>query len=178
MKMRNTIIKNGLYASLLLIGVHIIFWVVSDGEPSYEMGEIVGYASMIACMAFVFLGIREYRNVELRGTMTFGQALGMGVLIALVPSLAFGVYDIIYIIYLDPDFTNDYFNHYINEMRSTLTAEEFEEARRQMEAEKQFWSNPLLQFIVMFLTVFVIGFIVALISSAILQTKSEKTVVS
>ncbi|MEM8568532.1 MAG: DUF4199 domain-containing protein [Bacteroidota bacterium] len=176
--MKQLIIKNGLYATLVLVGVHIVAWVVSDGEPNYEMGEIIGYTSMIICMVFVFLGIREYRNVELHGTMTFNQALGMGVLIALVPSLAFGLYDIVYILYLNPDFTNDYFNHYLDKMRNTLTAEEFEKARQQMEAEKEFWSNPLLQFIVMFLTVFVIGFIVALISSAILQTKSKKPIVS
>ena len=170
--MKNLIIKNGLYASLVLVGIHLVVWVISDGEPNYETGEIIGYASMIVCMVFVFLGIREYRNVELNGNMTFSQALGMGVLVALVPALAFGAYDLLYILYLNPDFNETYFAHYLDEMKASMSLADFEIAKKDLEAQKEFWDNSFLQFTVMFLTVFVIGFIAALISSSILRTKT------
>lgn len=170
--MNKLIIKHGLYASLLLIGINLIVWVISDGEPNYSTGELIGYGSMIACMLFVFLGVREYRNVELNGEISFGKALGAGVLIALFPSLAFGMYDLIYILYLNPDFNDLYFEHYLNEMKASMTKEEFAVAKSEVESQKEFWSNPFMQFTVMFLTVFVIGFIMALLSSMILKTKT------
>lgn len=171
--MKNLIIKNGIYASLVIIGVHLIYWIISDGEIDYSVGETVGYGSMILCMLFVFLGIREYRNVELNGSITFGKALGIGVLIALIPSAAFGLYDLAYVNYINPDFYDDYFQHYMNEMKASMTAAEFEMAKQDMEASKSFWTNPFLQFIVMFLTVFVIGFIVSVISSLVLKSQEQ-----
>ena len=176
--MNNVIIKNGIYASLLLVGIHLIAWVISDGEPNYEVGEIIGYTSMVACTVFVFLGIREHRNVDLKGEISFSQALGMGVLIALFPAIVFGLYDLVYVFYLNPDFNETYFNYYMDEMRASLSPKEFEIAKQDLEAQKEFWSNPALQFLVMFLTVFVIGFIVALISATILKTKTTITVKS
>ncbi len=170
--MKNLVLKNGVYATLVLIGIHLISWVLSGDQPNYEISEIIGYASMIICMVFVFLGIREYRNVELKGHMTFSQALGMGVLIALFPALAFGIYDIIYILYLEPDFTNEYFDYHLQEMKATMSPAAFSAAKVELEAQREFWANPLIQFVVMFLTVFIIGFIVSLISSTILKTKT------
>ncbi len=167
--MKKLIVKHGLYASLVVVGIPLLMWTLTDGEPNYDLGEIIGYATMVLCMTFVFLGIREYRNHELNGSISFGQALKVGVLIALIPSVAFGVYDLIYVIWLDPDFYDTYYAQYIEEMKNTMPESELEKALADMEAQKELFMNPFMQFLVMFLTVFLIGFVISLISSMVLK---------
>lgn len=169
--MKKTILKNGAYASLIVVGIPLLLWSLFEGEPNYDISEIIGYATMILCMAFVFLGIREYRNQELNGTISFGEALKVGILIALIPSFAFGFYDLIYVIYLDPGFYDNYYHHYTRELEKTLSGPELEKAITDLNAQKDFFMNPVIQFLVMFLTVFIIGFIASMVSSLILKKR-------
>jgi hypothetical protein len=48
---------------------------------------------MLLAMVFVFLGIRHFRDHENEGMLTFGQGLKIGVLIVLIPAVAFGLFD-------------------------------------------------------------------------------------
>ena len=167
--MNSIVLKYGLYATSIVVGIPFLMWVFIAGEPNYDLGEIIGYATMVLCMTFVFLGIREYRDRQLNGTIPFGQALKVGVLIALIPSTAFGIYDLLYVAYLDPGFYDAYYSQYIADLQSSLPKEELEAAIAEVEAQKAIFTNPLMQFLVMFLTVFLIGFVVSLLSSMILK---------
>ena len=50
---------------------------------------------------------------------------------------------------------------------------ELQEKIKEMEAEKEMFSSPVMNFLLMFLTVFMIGLIVSLLSSLILQNKKQ-----
>ncbi|TRX59585.1 DUF4199 domain-containing protein [Fulvivirga sp. M361] len=167
--MKTIILKNGIYASLCVVGIPLIFWSLADEKPNYDLDEIIGYSTMILCMAFVFLGIREYRDQELNGSISFGKALKTGLYIALIPSIAFGIYDLIYIMYLDPDFYDNYYNHYIQELQGELSGNDLKKAIVELNEQRDFFRNPGIQFMVMFLTVFMIGIIFSIISSFILK---------
>ncbi len=79
--------------------------------------------------------------------------------------------DVIYVLFINPDFIEQYYTSTLAHLEATLPPAEFELKKASMEAEKELFSSPLVQFIVMSLTVFVIAFIVTLISSYFLQTK-------
>ena len=117
-------------------------------------------------MIFVFLGIREY--VRETGAANFWNALKIGTLIAIAPSIVFGIYNIIYIKWIDPNFNQNYLQYQIDSLQNP-TAEEI----AALEASMKLWENPLMQFFVMFLTVLIIGFIVSLISSVVLRRGSN-----
>ncbi len=170
--MKKLILKNGLYATLVVVGIHVVFWIASDHE-NYTLGELVGYASMILSMSFVFLGMREYKLNEKNGTLSFTEGLKVGTLIALIPSAGFALYDLFYVKFLDPDFYKKYSANYLKELEEKLSKEEYIKAAADMEANMALFTNPAFQFLVMFATVFVIGFIISLISSIILRTKTS-----
>ena len=172
--MKKTIIRFGAYASILVVGSSLIFWLFSSDTPNYAISEIAGYASIILAMAFVFFGIKHYRDNEKNGSISFGQALKLGVLITLAPSLAFGIYNAIYTELLDPGFIDSYYQYTLENMKTDMTAAEFEAAAQKMESEKKMFANPVVGSLVMFLTVFLIGFVVAIISALILK-KEDKT---
>ena len=138
---------------------------------SFTTQEIIGYVSMILSLGFVYFGIKHFRDKENEGKLSFKKALVIGILISLITALAFGILDVLYSQVLNPDFMTEYYNTTAEGLRNTLPPDEFEVALAKMEAEKEMFSNPLFSFAVMSMTVFVIGFIISLISALILQRK-------
>ena len=94
--MKKTVLRFGLYGAITIC-VLFILSLTLGGELDYSTQEIIGYASMVVSLGFVYLGIKHFRDKENDGVVRFGQALLIGVLISLFASLAFGILDFIYI---------------------------------------------------------------------------------
>lgn len=161
--MQNTTLKFGLYSSAFLIGMNMIALALWGTDPeNYKLSEIFGYTAIVLSLVFVFLGIREYKK-EFED-VGFLKALKIGSIISSIPSLVFGIYNVIYVKWIDPDFFDQYLKYQIDQLENP-TAHEIAELQASMES----MSNPVAMFIIMFLTVFLIGFIVTIISSFILK---------
>ena len=169
--MKKTVKRYGLYSAITISGLFLLGW-FSGKDLDYSTQEAIGYASMVVSLSFVFFGIKHYRDKENNGAVSLGKALLIGVLISLIAALAFGIVDLFYIKYINPDFMTEYYDRTILDMKASLPAEEFAVKLQEMEAQRELFSSPAMNFIVMFLTVFVIGFIMSLISSLVLQRKN------
>ena len=168
--MKKTIIRYGSYSAITIAGLFAV--ALSAGKNlDYGTQEVIGYASMVVSLSFVYFGIKHYREKENNGVISFGKALVIGILISLCAALAFGIVDIIYN-YLNPDFLTEYYNRTVEDMRAELPAAEFQEKLKEMEEQKELFSSPLMSFFIMSMTVFVIGFIMTLISALILHRKA------
>ncbi|MEX0288779.1 MAG: DUF4199 domain-containing protein [Flavobacteriaceae bacterium] len=169
--MKNTVLRYGIYGGVAICGLFLLSWFIG-GELDYTTQEVIGYASMIVSLSFVYFGVRHFRDKENSGTINFKKALLVGVLISLITALAFGILDVIYVKFINPDFMTEYYDTLIAELRETLPPAEFEIERQKMESQREMFSNTFMSFLVMFLTVFVIGFIISLISALLLQRKN------
>jgi hypothetical protein len=67
----------------------------------------------------------------------------------------------------------EYYNHSVEQVSKTLSGAELQAKLKQIEDEKDMFSNPFMNFSLMFFTVFMIGLIISLISSLILQNKKQ-----
>lgn len=172
--MKSTVFRYGIYSMLMLITVSYIgyFLLKNIGQT---VQEVVGYLSMLVAMVFVFLGIRHFRDQVNGGLMTFGQGLKVGLLIVLIPAVAFGLFDILYTEAINPTWKEDYYARYIGNLRKTVAADKLEAAIQKAEKEKEMFSNPVFQFLLMGGTVFIIGFIVSIISSLSLRRSKTAT---
>ncbi len=168
--MKNTIIRYGVYSAITICALALTGWFLGK-NLDYSIQEVIGYTGMVVSLLFVFFGIKHFRDKENNGIVSFGKAVLIGILITLIAALAFGVLDIIYIKYINPDFMAEYYTHAVEEMRSSLPPAEFEIKFKELEAQKEMFSNVFLNFLLMFITVLIIGFIISLISSLILQRK-------
>ncbi len=169
--MKKSIIRYSLYGSVTL-AVLFVFGMAIGGSIDYSTSEVFGYASMVISLLFVFFGIKHFRDKENNGTVSFGKALLIGVLISLIVAVVFGIIDLLYIKWINPDFMTDYYAHSVEQYKATLSESEFQAKLEQLESEKEMFMNPLITFVVMTMTVFVLGFIISLISSLILQRKN------
>ncbi|AXT57627.1 DUF4199 domain-containing protein [Aquimarina sp. MMG015] len=171
--MKNTVVRYGIYGSITICILFTLALTLGK-NLSYSLQEVIGYASMVVSLIFVYFGIKHYRDTENNGAVSFGKALIIGLLISLFAAIAFGLLDVIYIKYINPDFSAEYYGHIIEEMRTTLSEEEFKIKLSELETQKELFSSPLMNFLLMSATVLIIGFIISLISGLILQRKPSQ----
>lgn len=168
--MKKTILRFGLYGVITVCLLSLLIWSLIDLVDN-KMGEVIGYTSMVVSLLFVFFGIKHFRDKENNGIVTFTKALLIGILISLMVSLAFGILDIIYVKFVNPDFMTEYYDGMLEQAQS-LPAEEFEIRKAELLSEKEMFLNPFIHFFIMSMMVFVIGFIISLLSALLLQRKN------
>ena len=170
--MKNTVLRYGIWSALSIFILFLISSLLLK-DLDFNTQEIYGYASILVSLSFVFFGIKHFRDKENHGLMSFGKGLLIGLLITLFASITFGLYNVIYVEYIDPNFMTEYYNHSVEQISKTLSGAELQAKLKQMEDEKNMFSNPFVNFSLMFLTVFMIGLIISLISSLVLHKKQS-----
>lgn len=163
--MNSIITKNGLWSSLLIIGlfgIPLLFLGIPKPDD-FMASEVIGYTFILLSLVFVILGMKQYREAN-DGKLTYWKAVKIGLLITIFPAITFGLYNLLYVFVLDPEFMVNYANHIVSERSVGKTAAEIAEIEKTVLGELEMYSNPAIQFLVMFLTVFIMGAIVSLIS--------------
>lgn len=176
--MKSTVIRYGVYAMLamvLLSAIHI-FLVVPNVKSANS--EVVGYLTMLLSMIFVFAGIKHYRDKVNNGILSFWQGLKIGLLIVLIPSVAFGLFDLLYTKVINPGWMENYYKEMIEQTKKSTTPDKLDAALKKLESSKEIFSNPFLEFLLMAVTVFIIGFIVTIISSLTLRRSRSAAALS
>lgn len=171
--MKKTVLRYGLYATILLVVLGMIDYFVLAKLAGFAVQEVAGYLTMILSMIFVFMGIRHYRDKENGGRLSFGQGLKVGILIILIPSICFGLFDILYTEVINPGWMQEYYAKYMEQIRAHTAPDQLAAALEKANKEREMFSNPFMQFLLMSLTVFIIGFIVTIISALALRRKKE-----
>ncbi|HEX9460464.1 MAG TPA: DUF4199 domain-containing protein [Thermoanaerobaculia bacterium] len=146
-----------------------------EAELSNDSGYVIGYSAIVLSFLLVFFGIRSYRENS-GGTITFGRATAVGLLITLI-SCAFYIasWEIIYF-KLMPDFADKYAARTIDEMHQKgATAAAIAAKKKEMDQMKVMLNNPLLNVAMTFIEPFPVGLIVTLVSAAILRKRAPTT---
>jgi hypothetical protein len=139
----------------------------------YGWQEVLGYSSMLAAMSMVFFGIRHYRDIQNGGNLKIMEGIKIGLLIALIPSLAFGLYSFIFFEFWAPEFIESYQNYTIENAKGSMSKADFDAMLAEIQANHAYTSNTYFQGFLMFITVFMIGAVVTVISSVVLRNKAE-----
>ena len=171
--MKNPIIRNGVYSAAFLLIVSLLLFYLLGGANSldnYGIGEVLGYLTIILSLGFIFVGVRQYRELQ-DGKLKFGEALKVGMLITLFPAVAFALYNILYVEVLDPQFFEKYFDYQLNKTLATANPSEHAEIEKRMTEEYASYASVPFQTLLMFVTVAIIGFIVSIISGIVFSKK-------
>src|SRR5882762_6796964 len=71
----------------------------------FNKGLVVGYTSIVLSFLLVFFGIRSYRENAGGGTISFGRAFAVGILIAFISSVCYVISREVIYYWFAPDFT-------------------------------------------------------------------------
>lgn len=169
--MKKIVLIYGSIAGLIVSSMFVITH--SSGKIDFDNGMFIGYASMVIAFSLIFFGVKNYRDNHLKGAITFGKALKVGLLVTLVASVIYAVMWEFYFNLVVPDFMNEYTTHIIKTMeKEGASAEEIAEAKSQMQSTSELYQNPIFRFLMTLLEIVPVGFIVSLICAALLR-KSE-----
>lgn len=171
--MKNTVLKYGMYGFITAFILFFIALYFGQGL-AFKTQEILGYATMVTSLIFVYFGIKHHRDSELNGDISFVTAFSIGALISLCAAIGFGIMDAIYITQINPDFTEQYlaYEYDLLEARTDLTLEEIKFEKLSLQKQSEAYGNPAVVFFVMTMMVFVIGVIISLLSALILHKKT------
>jgi hypothetical protein len=158
------------FCSVILMAVFLPLCL--SGKIDFEYGEIIGYTSMVVSFLMIFFGIRSYRDNVAGGSVTFGRAFKVGLLITLVASAVYVVSWEIYYFNFDTGFAEKYSAHVIAKLRESGADAAKIAAEEKKMAEFQVWyRNPLLNSGMTFLEIFPVGLVMTLVSAAILKRR-------
>jgi hypothetical protein len=143
----------------------------------FDRGVIVGYTSMVLAFMLVFFGIRSYRENVGGGTITFGRAFAVGILITLISSACYVIaWQILYFYFnFFPDFLDKYSAHLVEKARAAgATPEAIQQQVDEMQQFKKLYSNPFFNAAFTFIEPFPVGLVITFISSLILRKRKSE----
>ncbi|MCA0229813.1 MAG: DUF4199 domain-containing protein [Bacteroidetes bacterium] len=146
-------------------------------NPDFSGNELMGYAAMVLIFSLIFFGVRNYRNKELGGHISFGQAFKTGAFIALIGSTMYVFVWLFYYYLFVPDYLDIYTSHVLKEVAQTDTAA-LAAKTKEMAEFKEMYKNPLYVVLITYTEVLPVGLIVALVSALILKRKNKAEVYS
>lgn len=166
--MKKTVLTYGLISGVIgaaLMLAHVPFM---DGSSK---ALIVGYAGIVLSSLLIFFGVRSYRENEGNGTISFGRAFAVGILIALISSACYvAAWEVVY--FSKPEIADHIFDKQVDDLKASgAPQEEIDEAAREIESFKKLYANPLANIAFTLLEPFPVGLLMTLISAAILRRK-------
>lgn len=168
--MKRSVLIFGLVLGTILC-VNMIYMVnMCYNNPDFKGNDVVGYAVMVVIFSMTFFGIRNYRNNQLNGEISFGKAFKTGALIALAGSTMYVVVWLFYYYLFVPDFLDKYIPHVLK----YVPASDLAAKTKEMENFKEMYKNPFLVVLITYSEVLPVGLVVALISSLFLKKKTNR----
>ena len=165
--MKKTVLIFGLVLGIVLC-VNMIYTVnMVRNNADFKGNEVIGYAAMVVVFSLTFFGIRNYRDKQLNGIISLGNAFKTGALIALIGATMYVVAWLFYYHLFVPDFLDKYIAHVLK----NVPAADLPAKTKEMEDFKEMYKNPLFMILITYSEVLPVGLMVAFVSSLILKRK-------
>jgi hypothetical protein len=173
--MRKIVLTFGLIAGVILSAMMLITVPFQD-QIGMDRGEIIGYTTMVLAFLMVYFGVRSYRDNVAGGSVTFGRALGVGLLITAVASVCYvATWELIYY-QLTPDFGEKYATYLVDKARKS-GATDAQIAIKVKEAAdfNRMYRNPVVNVALTFLEPLPVGVVITLVTAGVLSRKRRST---
>ncbi len=160
------LIAGGILAAMMLLTIPFM------DRIGFDRGAVIGYTSMVLAFLMVFAGIKAYRDNVAGGTVSFGRAFKVGLLITLVATVCYvATWEVIFY-KLAPDWGEKYAAYTVEKAsRSGAREARIAEERRKTEAWLQSYRNPLVNVAFTLLEPLPVGLVFTLVAAGILSRK-------
>jgi hypothetical protein len=172
--MKKTVLTFGLISGLIMSAMFAITAPFMD-HLTGGRGMIIGYAGMLAGSLLIYFGIRTYRENVAGGTVSFGRAFSIGMLIGLVAAVLYAAsWEVMYRNFY-PDFMEKYAAAQVESARAKgATQQELDLKAAQMKKAVESYNNPLVRAAYTMVEPLPVALIVSLISATILSRRRRR----
>jgi ethanolamine transporter EutH len=162
-------IISGVIVSVMLLATQPLF---RNGTLDMDTGMYVGFSTMIVALSLIFFGIKSFRDQHLQGSISFGRAFTVGILIALVASVIYALSWEVYIHTVGQDFMEWYQQCRMEKLvKEGASDQELTESRAEMQSMAELYKNPIIRFGMTLTEIFPVGLIITLVSAGVLKRK-------
>ena len=175
--MRRIVVTFGLIAGFIMSVLMLITASMAE-RIGFDKGVFVGYTMMVAGFLMVFFGVKSYRDNVAGGTIRFGQAFKVGLVITLIASVCYVASWEFIGMRMMPDFMDRYAAYVIEQERASGASESQVAAKQQeMNRLKEQYRNPAIRLAYTFLEPLPVGLLITLTSAGVLSRR-KRTVTS
>ena len=169
--MKKIVLTFGLIMGAILSGMMVLNHVVMK-DIGFDKAEIIGYTTMILASMMVFFGVRSYRDNVASGSISFGKAFQVGMLIVLVANVCYvATWEVIYYNF-EPDFMEKYAAYAIEKDRASgATEQELAAKTKEMADMAASFRNPIINVAYSFLELLPVGIVASLLAAAVFRRK-------
>jgi hypothetical protein len=174
--MKKIVLTFGLISGVIisaLMGGSMLF-ANKFGSGHSMVGMALGYTIMVASFLLIYFGIRSYRDNVLAGRISFSRAFACGILIALITCVCYVVmWEVLYFNFM-PHVMDSYFAAQIHHVQSAGLDPATTAAKvADIQHSQQLYQNPLVNMAYTFIEPFPVGFVITLVSAAVLCRKTR-----
>lgn len=169
--MRKVVLTFGVIAGVML-SVMMLMTVPFMDRIGFDTGLIVGYTTMVLAFLMVFFGIRSYRDNVAGGSVSFGRAFVVGLLITAIACVFYvATWEVVYFKFM-PDFADRYTASVVEQAKKS-GASDAEIAAKIKEANefKENYRNPLINIAYTVIEPLPVGILFTLIAAGVLSRK-------
>ncbi|MDO4783068.1 MAG: DUF4199 domain-containing protein [Capnocytophaga felis] len=170
---KDIMLKNGLYLGLAIVLVNVVMYA---SGMIYNGNTVVGILSSVLkfglMVFFIVLGIKQFRTQN-SGFLMLGQALKVGVGIALVMAIIEVLYSLIFTTVIEPDFFDKMLEVQkaaMIEANPNLTEQQLDGA---IEMSRKF-TSPVFTLPISIVWNLFLGLVISLIAGAVMQKKEQE----
>lgn len=142
-------------------------------KVGFDQGLVFGYTAIVISFLFVFFGIKSYRDNVNGGVISFGRALGVGLLITLISCACYvAAWQVIHRNFM-PDFMDKYSAHVISNLKASGASQaEVDATTQEMARFGEMYKNPLINIAFTLLEPLPVGLLMTFVSAAVLRRRN------
>jgi Protein of unknown function (DUF4199) len=171
--MKKTLLTYGL-ASGAISSLMMVATIPFENQIGFDKAEFVGYTIIVLSFLLVFFGVRSYRDNVENGHITFAKAFAVGISITLITCICYvATWEILYFNFM-PDFMDKYGAYVVEKSKAAgASSAAVQTQLREVQKYKELYKNPFYNAAITFIEPFPIGFVITLISAAVLRKKAQ-----
>ena len=169
--MRKIVLTFGLIAGAMLSAMMLLTLPFMD-KIGFDKGEVIGYTTMVLAFLMVFFGVKSYRDDVAGGSVTFGRAFRVGLMITAVASVCYvATWQLVYY-KIAPDFGEKYTAFAVEKAKkSGATDAQIAATRKDMTEMMEWYKNPLVNIAITFLEPLPVGLVFTLVTAGVLSRR-------
>jgi len=171
--MKKVVITYGLIAGAV-VSAFMAVSMISQKDHLENMGTgsmIIGYLGMLISFTFIFVAVKNYRDKQNGGIVSFGKAFSIGLLISLIASVMYVItWSLVYKYHM-PDFMENYSAKMIANAKNTLSGTALEKEIASINNAKALYASPFGFVLFTLAEIFPVGLLVSLIVALVLKRK-------
>ncbi len=150
---------------------------MSCGSGDMDGGStsmIIGFSAMAVAFSFIFVGIKNFRDKQNGGTITFGKGFLLGLFISLIASTMYVITWGVEFHFFMPDFIDKYSAMQVKQLHeSGVTGAKLDEAVKEIETANHNYKHNIFFFaLYTYAEILPVGILITLISALILKRKT------